>query len=91
MHTHCQHFRNPTCADVVWNWTTVHDRAFKTVQKLVTEAPERELMIQCDASQKRLGAVLMQDGQPIVYASRAMTDSEIGYALIEKEMLAIGL
>ena len=75
----------------MWNWTTVHDRAFKTVQKLVTKAPERELMIQCDASQNGLGAVLMQDGQAIVYASRAMTDAETGYALIEKEMLAIGL
>ena len=48
-------------------------------------------MIQCDASQNGLGAVLMQDGQAIVDASRAMTDAETGYAQIEKEMLAIGL
>ena len=55
--------RNLTCADVIWNWTTVHDRAFKTVHKLVTEAlvlvyynPERELTIQCDASQNGLDA-----------------------------------
>ena len=88
--------RNLTRADVIWNWTTVHDRAYKTVQKLVTEAPvlvyynpERELTIQCDASHNGLGAVLMQDGQPIAYASRAMTDTETRYAQIEKEMLAI--
>ena len=36
-----KHFRNLTRADVMWNWTTVHDRAFKTVQKPVTEASVR--------------------------------------------------
>ena len=50
--------------------------------------PERELTIQCNASKNGLGAVLMQGGQPIAYASRAMTDTETRYAQIEKEMLA---
>ena len=69
--------RKRTCTDVMWNWTIVHDRAFKTVQKLVTEAPvlvyynsEREVTILCDASQNGLGAVLIQGGQPhCVYQS----------------------
>ena len=45
--------------------------------------------IQADASQTGLGAALMQDGQPISYASRAMTDTEQNYAQTEKELLAI--
>ena len=64
--------RQLTRADVVWNWTPTQDAAFTTVQKLVTEAPvlvyynpERELTIQCDTSQNGLGAVSMQDGNPI--------------------------
>ena len=47
------------------------------------------LEIQCDSSQSGLGAALMQNGHPIVYASRALTDIETRYEQIEKEMLAI--
>ena len=81
---------------VPWQWTKVQDNAFKTVQKLVTEAPvlafydpSAELTIQCDSSQKGLGAALTQNGKPIAFASRALTDTETRYAQIEKEMLAI--
>ena len=45
--------------------------------------------IQADASQTGLGDALMQDGQPISYETRAMTDTEQNYAQIEKELLAI--
>ena len=70
--------------------------AFEDVKKLVTNAPilsyydsKKPLMIQCDASEKGLGAALLQEGQPIAFASRALTDTETRYAQIEKEMLAI--
>ena len=45
--------------------------------------------MQCDASEKGLGAALMQNGQLIAFASRALTDPETRYAQIEKEMLAV--
>ena len=82
--------------DVVWNWTPACDRAFETVQKLVTEAPvlafydpAEQLTIQCDASQSGLGAVLLQNDRPIAYSSRALNKTEQNYAQIEKELLAI--
>ena len=66
------------------------------MKQLVTQAPvlayyspDKELVIQCDASSLGLSAVLMQEGRPLAYASRALTDPETRYATIEKEMLAI--
>lgn len=49
----------------------------------------KEITIQTDASNKELGACLLQCGKPIFFASRSLTESEKQYAQIEKEMLAI--
>ena len=40
-------------------------------------------------SEKGLGASFLQDGKPLAYASRALTNTETNYAQIEKELLAI--
>ena len=59
-----------------WEWTEVHDNSMKEIKRMVTEArilafydPAKELVVECDASQGGLGAVLMQQGRPIAYAS----------------------
>ena len=57
--------------------------------------PSKPLVLQCDASEKGLGASLLQDGKPIAYAITcvcnyiALTCTETNYAQIEKELLAI--
>ena len=48
-----------------------------------------EVTLQCDASQFGLGAALLQQGQPVAFASRALSPAETRYAQIEKELLAI--
>ena len=47
------------------------------------------MTLQCDTSYKGLGTVIMQDEDPVAYASRALTDAETRYAQIEKELLAV--
>ena len=82
--------------EVEFRWTNSHTTAVEAIKKAVTAAPvfrffvvRKPVTIQCDASETGLGAVLLQDGQPICYASRALTDTETRYAHIEKELLAI--
>ena len=49
----------------------------------------RPVTLQCDASLKGLGTCIIQDGKPIAFASKSLTDTEIRYANIERELLAI--
>jgi len=49
----------------------------------------KEVTIECDSSDVGLGTVLNQDGCPVTYASRALTQTECNYAQIEEECLAI--
>ena len=88
--------RELTHKEVKWVWDEPQENAFRKLQEAVTSTPvlryynlAEEVTIQCDASQTGLGAALMQNGQPVAYASRALTDAETRYAQIEKELLAI--
>ena len=82
--------------DSEWHWGEEQEHAMSEVKRLVTTAPvlayynpELDLIIQCDASSTGLGATLLQEDKPLVYASRSLSSTEQGYAQIEKECLAI--
>ena len=88
--------RDLTHKDAAWCWDDLQEKAWNDVKTLIASAPvlayykpTEVLEIQCDSSQSGLGAALMQNGHPIAYASRALTETESRYAQIEKEMLAI--
>ena len=83
-------------SDMPWTWTEVQQAAFDNLKPLVVVSPvlryfdtPKSALIQTDASSTGLGSCLMQDGAPIAFASRALTDCETQYVQIEKEMLAI--
>ena len=80
---------------VSWHLTREHDVSFNCLKAMETNTPvlryydpKIPLTLSVDASSKGLGAVTMQDGQPIAYGSRALTVSQQNYAQIEKEALA---
>ena len=92
----CEPLRRLTEKDAVFIWESPQAEAFDRIKNMLTQAPllkyydvSREVTIQCDASEKGLGATLLQDEQPVAYASRALTQAERNYAQIEKEALAI--
>ena len=58
-------------------WSQVHDDAFDKLKKMISEPPvlqyydlEEEVTLETDASDYGLGAVLLQNGRPVPFASR---------------------
>lgn len=77
-------------------WTQGHTEQFEklkeaicTITRLYSFDPTKEITVQRDASKFGLGACLLQEGRPIAFASRSLTDAETRYAHIEKELLSI--
>jgi hypothetical protein len=75
--------RTLTRKEVEWRWGTEQEEALTLVKQKVTSAPvlayfdaKSPLALQVDSSKDGLGACLMQNGQPIEFASRALTQSE---------------
>ena len=92
----CEPLRRLTKKDIEWCWESQQEKAFQECKRLATIQPvlkyfdaKLPVTIQCDASDKGLGATLMQEGQPVCFAARALTETEQRYAVIEKECLAI--
>ena len=81
---------------VEWAWKSKQQSAFESIKQVITSLPvlayfdkTKKHTIQCDASLKRLGAVLLQELKPVMYVSRALTETEKRYSNIERELLAI--
>ena len=88
--------RRLTRKDEPWRWTEEQNKAFDSIKDAATKTPilayydpSKASVLQCDASQKGLGAVLLQEGHPVAYTSRALIDTEQRYAQIEKEALSV--
>lgn len=87
---------NLLCKDVPFIWSSAQQESFEKAKKLVTSTPvlafydpSKPLTLENDASEYGLGAALFQEGKPLAFASRTLTETERRYAQIEKEMLAV--
>ena len=87
-------------ADVHWQWGGAQAESFERVKQALTSPtalaryePRRYTVVAADASGYGIGAVCMQvqdngERKPVCFDSRALTDVEKQYAVIEKEALA---
>lgn len=81
-------------------WEICHQDAFEKLKEALSTRPilklpdmSKDFVLQVDASEVGLGAVLMQykDGKrwPVLYASKKLKRAERNYSVIEKECLAV--
>lgn len=86
--------------DTVFQWTEEHQRAFEALKRALMEAPvlaspdpNRPFILDTDASNEGLGAVLAQrgpDGEHVVaYYSRTFDKAEKRYCVTRRELLAV--
>ena len=73
-----------------------HESAFHLIKKEIVVAlilayynPNKPTILQTDASCKGLGTCLLQNERPVYFASRALTETQKGYVVIELESLAL--
>ena len=80
----------------MWTWLESQQSAFNMAKDLISRAPVlsyydplKGLTLENDTCKYGLGAALVQEEQPVAYASCSLSDTEKRYAQIEKEMLAV--
>ena len=84
--------------DAVFTWTPTTEAAFQSLKTALAQAPvlalpdfKKTFMIETDASNNGIGAVLMQEGHPISYLSKALGPKAQALSTYEKECLALSM
>jgi hypothetical protein len=79
-----------------FNWTPAAAQDFQTLKMAMCTTPilalpdfTKTFVLECDASRKGIGVVLMQEGRPLSFTSKQLSQKNLGKPIYEKEMLAI--
>ncbi|GAU51812.1 hypothetical protein TSUD_416000 [Trifolium subterraneum] len=77
-------------------WNELCENSFNLLKQKLTSAPvlvipdpDKKYVVYCDASNKGLGCVLMQEGAVVAYASRQLKTHEENYPTHDLELAAI--
>nr|XP_047140200.1 uncharacterized protein K02A2.6-like [Hydra vulgaris] len=81
---------------VTFEWRKEHQQAFELLKRNLCEEPvvkvydiNQDLELTTDASEKAISGILSQNGHPVLYLSRTLSDAETRYSNIEREASAI--
>ncbi len=92
---------NLTKKNVKFIWSKDCEKAFQELKKRLITSPilmhpdtQKPFIVECDASNFAIGAILSQkddEGKlhPVAYYSRSLNNAELNYSITEKELLAI--
>ena len=79
-----------------FTWTPAAAQDFQTLKMtmcttLVLALPDftKTFVLECDASGKGIGAILMQEGRPLAFTSKQLSKINLGKSIYEKEILDI--
>jgi hypothetical protein len=79
-----------------FTWTPVAAQDFQTLKMAMCTTPvlvlpdfTKTFVLECDASGKGIGIVLMQEGRPLAFTRKKLSERNLGKSIYEKEMLAI--
>ena len=82
--------------NVPWQWTDACEHAFQGVKHALIHAPvltlpdpELPFEVVTDACKTGVGAVLLQQGKPIAFAGRKLSDAETRYTVTDQELLGV--
>ncbi|XP_019163484.1 PREDICTED: uncharacterized protein LOC109159828 [Ipomoea nil] len=79
-----------------FKWGPKSDQAFEQLKSALCNSPvlalpnfQKDFIVEADASHKGMGAVLVQEGKPIAFFSKAFGEKHLGLSIYEKEYLSI--
>lgn len=79
-----------------FEWSPLAEQAFLALKKALTTTPvlalpdfSKDFVIECDASNGGIGAILSQDRHPITYLSKTLSDKHKSLSIYDKEMMAL--
>jgi RNase H-like domain found in reverse transcriptase/Reverse transcriptase (RNA-dependent DNA polymerase)/Integrase zinc binding domain/Integrase core domain len=82
--------------EVGFRWENEQQIAFDTLKDRLSSAPilvlpdfNKAFEIECDASGKGIGAVLLQEKKPVAYFSEKLHGAQLNYSTYDKELYAL--
>ena len=81
---------------VPWTWGEAEEHAFQSLKETLSNAPvlalpdsSKPFKVISDASDYGVGAVLLQEGRPVAYFSKKLSNAERNYSTTEKELAGV--
>jgi hypothetical protein len=79
-----------------FTWTPIAAQAFQTLKMAMCTTPflalpnfAKAFALECDASGKGIGVVLMREGRPLAFTNKQLSEQSLGKSIYEKEIYAI--